>query len=252
MVVIAEVVSVGTELLIGEIQNSNATFIGRRLAEVGYDAHHQVTVGDNLERIIDVLRTACDRADVVIVTGGIGPTQDDLTKEAMCELAGVTMSRDSAHASLIHDRVMERRGVVLDNVLRMADLPTGAEALPNVNGLALGSALECRDAWVFVLPGVPQEMERMLDEQVMPRLEALSGSETLRSMVVRTHGLGESEVADRLDALFASHNPSIAFRIADSEVLVRITAKAASVEVADSMLAEMDAKVRALLHDAVL
>lgn len=242
----------GTELLIGEIQNSNATAIALRLAEVGFDAHHQVTVGDNLERIVDVLRTACERADVVVVTGGIGPTQDDLTKEAVCELAGVRMSRDSGHASLIHDRVMERRGVVLDNVLRMADLPTGAEALPNVNGLALGSVLECRGAWVFVLPGVPQEMERMLDEQVMPRLEALSGGETVRSIFVRTSGLGESEVADRLDRLFESRNPSIAFRIADTEVHVRITAKAASVEEADSMLAAMTAKVRALLHDAVL
>lgn len=249
---IAEVVSVGTELLIGEIQNSNAALIGRRLAEAGYDAHHQVTVGDNLERIVDVLRTACDRADVVVVTGGIGPTQDDLTKEALCQLAEVTMSRDSSHATVIHDRVMERRGVVLDNVLRMADVPTGAEALPNLNGLALGSALECRGAWVFVLPGVPKEMEVMLDEQVMPRLNALSGDETLRSVVVRTRGLGESEVADRLDALFASRNPSIAFRIADTEVHVRITAKAASVEEANSMLSAMAAKVSALLHDAVL
>ena len=249
---IAEVVSVGTELLIGEIQNSNATAIALRLAAAGFDAHHQVTVGDNLDRIVDVLRTACERADVVVITGGIGPTQDDLTKEAMCTLADVTMARDADHAALIHDRVMERRGVVLDNVLRMANLPRGAEVLPNDNGLALGAALHWQGAWMFVLPGVPQEMERMLDGHVMPRLELLSGGQTVRSSSVRTRGLGESVVADRLAGLFESRNPTIAFRIADTEVHVRITAKAASVDEADSMLADMTAQVRALVHDALV
>lgn len=249
---IAEVVSVGTELLIGEIVNSNAALLARRLAESGFDAHFQVTVGDNLERIVSVLETACERSDIVVVTGGIGPTQDDLTKEALCVAAGVPMSRDAEHAAKIHARVMERRGYVLDSVLRMADMPAGADALPNGNGLALGVALKCRGAWVFVLPGVPHEMELMLDEQVMPRLTALSGGGTVRSTVVRTKGLGESEVAHRLDAFFASRNPSIAFRITDSEVHVRITAKAASVAEADVMLEEMSSRVKDVLKDALV
>lgn len=249
---IAEVVSVGTELLIGEVVNSNAAVIGRRLADAGYDAHFQVTVGDNFERIVAVLRTACERADAVVVTGGIGPTQDDLTKEALCVAAGVSLDRDADHAAMIHDRVMERRGVVLDSVLRMADVPSGADPLPNGNGLSLGVALEALGAWVFVLPGVPREMELMLDEQVMPRLRSLSGGETVRSTVVRTRGLGESEVAHRLDALFASRNPSIAFRITETEVHVRITAKAASAKRADSMLEEMSTQVKALLEDALV
>lgn len=249
---IGEVVSVGTELLLGEIVNSNAAVIGKRLADAGYDAHFQVTVGDNLERIAEVVRTACGRADVVVVTGGIGPTQDDLTKEALCAVTGVSMSRKARHAQLIHEHVMERRGVVLDSVLRMADIPSGAEALPNGNGLALGVALEVLGAWVFALPGVPREMELMLDEQVMPRLRAQSGGQTVRSAVVFTRGLGESEVAHRLDPLFASRNPSIAFRITDTEVHVRITAKATSSEQADSMLEEMRMKIRALLADALI
>jgi nicotinamide-nucleotide amidase len=250
--VIAEVVSVGTELLLGEIVNSNASVIARRLADAGYDAHHQVTVGDNLDRIVEVMRIACDRTDVVVVTGGIGPTRDDLTKDAVCVVAGVSMSRDADHAAFVHDHVMRSRGIVRESVLRMADLPAGAEPLANGNGLALGLAIECAGAWLFVLPGVPKEMELMLDEEVVPRLRALSGGETVRSAVVRTRGLGESEVAHRLDALFAGTNPSIAFRIADAEVHVRITAKAASVQEADAMLAEMTARVSALLPDVLV
>jgi nicotinamide-nucleotide amidase len=250
--VIAEVVSVGSELLLGEIVNTNAAAVAQRLADAGLDAHHQVTVGDNLHRIVDVLRSACDRADVVVVTGGIGPTQDDLTKEALCAVAGTTLSRNASHEAVIRDRVAARRGVVRDSVFRMADVPDGAEALPNGNGLALGVALECRGRWVFVLPGVPAEMELMLDEQVVPRLRALSGGETLRSAVVRTRGVGESEVAHRLDALFASRNPSIAFRVTDSGVQVRITAKGASADEAEARLAEMTAQVTVLLHDVVV
>jgi nicotinamide-nucleotide amidase len=249
--VIAEVISVGTELLLGEIVNSNAAEVGRRLAEVGFDAHYQVTVGDNTDRIVATLRTACERADVVVVTGGIGPTQDDLTKAALCELAGVAMVRDAPHAQHIHDRVMARRGVVLNSVLRMADLPAGAEPLPNGNGLALGVALRHNECWVFSLPGVPREMILMLDEQVMGRLRQLSGGGVVSSVVVRTRGLGESQVADRLAGLFASTNPSIAFRITDTEVLVRITAKAGSAEEAQRLLRKMENEVRGLLADAL-
>jgi nicotinamide-nucleotide amidase len=250
--VIAEVVCVGTELLIGEIVNGNAAVIGRTLAETGFDAHFQVTVGDNLQRIADVLRTACARADVVVVTGGIGPTQDDLTKEALCTMAGVPMSRDTAHAERIHAEVMRRRGMVRDSVLRMADVPEGAEALPNENGFALGVAMQLTDVWVFLLPGVPAEMELMLREHVVPRLRALSGGETLRSTLVHTRGAGESEVAHRLDALFASENPSIAFRITPDEVLVRITAKAPSAEAAEDMVARMEHEVRTALAELIV
>jgi nicotinamide-nucleotide amidase len=249
---IGELVSVGTELLIGDIVNSNAAVIAQRLAAAGLDAHHQVTVGDNLGRLTEVLRTAGQRADVVVVTGGIGPTRDDLTKEALCELAGVAMTRVEDHAAKIHDRVMQRRGVVLDSVLRMADLPAGATALPNGNGLALGAELEVGGTVFFLLPGVPQEMSLMLDDHVVPRLHALTGGEAMRSAVVRTQGLGESEVAHRLDDLFASRNPSIAFRITDSEVHVRVTAKAASVEAADALVARMRAQVSARLGDALV
>lgn len=249
---IAEVVSVGTELLIGDIVNTNAAVIAGRLAEAGFDAHYRVTVGDNLQRIAGVLRTAGERADVVVVTGGIGPTPDDVTRQALCELAGAELTRDEQHAALIHDRVLARRGVVLESVLAMADIPDGATALPNGNGLALGVELRMGDTVLFVLPGVPQEMSLMLDDQVMPKLSALSGGQTVRSAVVRTRGLGESQVADRLDDLFASRNPTIAFRVTDTEVHVRVTAKGPSPEAAEALLAAMRDQVDARLSDAVV
>lgn len=249
---IAEVVSVGTELLIGEIVDSNAAAVARRVAAAGFDAHYQVTVGDNLRRIVDVLGTACARADVVVVTGGIGPTPDDLTKDALCAVVGVTMRRDEDHAAHIRDVVSRRRPVVRDSVLRMADVPDGAEALPNDVGLALGVAVRHDRAWVFVLPGVPAEMLVMLDTYVVPRLVALSGGEVLHSELVRTTGLGESEVAHRLDALFASTNPSIAYRIDGDQVHVRVSGKAARLEDAQTLVAGMRAEVEALLADALV
>lgn len=248
---IAEVVSVGTELLIGEIVDTNAAAIAQRLAAAGLDAHFRVTVGDNLDRIAAVLATACARADVVVVTGGIGPTGDDVTKDALCVMAGRTLGRDEQHAAHVHDVVMARRGVVLDSVLRMADLPDGAEPLPNDVGLALGVALRHEGTWVFVLPGVPTEMVAMLDTSVVPRLAALTGGEVLHSEVVRTAGLGESQVAERLDALFASSNPSIAFRISGDQVLVRVSGKAASLAEAEALVAGMRAEVEALLRDVL-
>ena len=249
---IAEVVSVGTELLIGEIVDTNAATIAQRLATAGLDAHFQVTVGDNLDRIVDVLRTACARADVVVVTGGIGPTQDDLTKDALSKAAGVALCRDEAHAAHIHEVVSRRRPVVRDSVLRMADLPEGAEALPNDVGLALGVAMRHNDAWVFVLPGVPSEMQAMLDTYVVPRLAALTGGDVLHSDGVHTSGVGESEVAHRLDALFASTNPSIAYRIADDQVHVRISAKAGSLDAAKALVAGMRLEVETLLADVLV
>jgi nicotinamide-nucleotide amidase len=249
--VIGEVVSIGTELLIGEIVDTNAAAVGRRLAAAGLDAHFQATVGDNVDRIVDVLRTACARADVVVVTGGIGPTQDDLTKESLAQLAGMPLRRDEAHAAHVHGVVSRRRPVVRDSVLRMADVPEGAEALPNDVGLALGVAMRHDRAWVFVLPGVPSEMETMLDTYVVPRLAALTGGQVLHSDVVHTSGLGESEVAHRLDALFAGTNPSIAYRIAGDQVHVRISAKAGSLDEAKALVAEVRAEVEALLADAL-
>jgi nicotinamide-nucleotide amidase len=249
---IVEVIAVGTELLIGQITNTNAAFIGARLAEEGFDAHYQVTVGDNLARLVSAIDGALNRADAVILTGGIGPTQDDLTREAMAAVAGLTMTRDEGHAAWIEARVASQTGSVNPTVLRMADLPEGAEGLSNANGVALGVALEHEGKWLFAVPGVPVEMRAMLASEVMPRLRRLAGEAAiLRSRLLRAWGVGESRIAEALDDLFESANPSIAFLISDMEVKIRISAKAADTAAADRLLAPMETEIRARLGDAV-
>jgi nicotinamide-nucleotide amidase len=250
--VIVEVIAVGTELLIGQIINSNVAFIGQRLADEGFDSHYQVTVGDNLDRLSSAITTALGRADAVILTGGVGPTQDDLTREAICAATGRDMCRDEAHAQRIHDRIMARRGFVADSVLRMADYPEGAEPLPNTQGVALGVALLQDGKWICAVPGVPREMSAMVDMEVMPRLRAASGkAAVIRSRVLHTWGYGESQVAEILDDLYASTNPSIAFLISDMEVKVRITAKADDAESVEALIAPVEAEVRTRLGDVV-
>jgi nicotinamide-nucleotide amidase len=250
--VIVEVIAVGTELLIGQIINSNTAAIGSRLAEEGFDAHYQVTVGDNLDRLADAIRTALGRADAVVMTGGIGPTQDDMTREAICEVTGAAMARDEAHAAKIHDRLMKTRGYVAENTLRMSDYPAGSEPLPNRKGVALGVAIEHEGRWIFAMPGVPSEMIPMLEEEVMPRLREASGEPAvLKSRVIRTWGYGESQVAEILDDLYESANPSVAFLINAAEVRIRISAKAASDAAAAKMIAGVEATVVERLGDAI-
>lgn len=249
---IVEVIAVGTELLIGQITNTNASFIGARLAEEGFDAHYQVTVGDNLGRLAAAIEAALERSDALLITGGIGPTQDDLTREAICQVTGRAMTRDPEHEVWIKDRLRAQRRSVPDNVLRMADLPEGAEAMPNSNGAALGVALQHRGKWLLAIPGVPAEMKAMLDSGVLPRLHQSSGSSaTLHSRLLHTWGLGESEVADRLDDLFATVNPSVAFLIRDMEVRVRISAKAEDHEAARLLIAPIEEEIRVRLGAAV-
>jgi nicotinamide-nucleotide amidase len=249
---IVEVIAVGTELLIGQIVNTNAAYIGAVLAADGFDSHYQVTVGDNRARLVSAIEAALERADAVVLCGGIGPTQDDLTREAMAAVAGRTMIRDHDHASWIESRVRSQSGSVNPTVLRMADLPEGAESLPNANGVALGVALEHEGKWIFAVPGVPVEMRAMLDGEIMPRLRRLAGEATvLRSRVLRTWGRGESRIAESLDDLFESANPSVAFLISDMEVKIRISAKAEDPTAADRLIAPIENEIRARLGDIV-
>jgi nicotinamide-nucleotide amidase len=250
--VIVEVIAVGTELLIGQIVNSNGALIASRLAGHGLDAHFQVTVGDNLDRLSDAIRTALGRSDSVILTGGLGPTQDDLTREAICLVTGRAMSRDQGQVAWIEDRLRSQGRALSENVLRMADLPEGADGMANTNGAALGVALDHHGKWLFALPGVPAEMIAMLDGEVLPRLRKELGSGgVLRSRLLRTWGLGESEVAERLDDLFGSTNPSLAFLINDMEVQVRISAKAPDSEAADRLIEPVEDEARRRLGQAV-
>ncbi|HLU32147.1 MAG TPA: CinA family nicotinamide mononucleotide deamidase-related protein, partial [Acidimicrobiia bacterium] len=250
---IVEVVAVGTELLLGQIVNGNAATIGAALAEHGFDANYQQVVGDNLERMTEALSTAIERSDAVIVTGGIGPTQDDLTREAICAATGVPMAHSAEY-----ETQLQRRWAILGREmppsnLRQADYPEGAELLPNPKGTAPGLAIRHGEALLFALPGVPEEMELLLADHVMPRLHAAAGTATvIRSRILRTWGRPESWISDRLDDLFTtSTNPSVAFLASGGEIKVRLTAKAGDVATAEAMIAPFEEDVRRCLGGTV-
>ncbi len=250
---IVEVVAVGTELLLGQIVNSNAAAIGARLAESGMDCHFQQVVGDNLGRLSSAIRDAMDRADAIVLTGGIGPTRDDLTREAICEATGRAMHTDGAYAATLRQRWATMGAEMPLSNLKQAEYPEGAEMLPNPRGTAPGLALEHEGVLIFALPGVPPEMELLLDGHVLPRLRDVAGGEgVLVSRVLRTWGLGESAVGELLDDLFdASSNPSVAFLASAGETKVRITAKGRTVEAAELLIGPVEAEIRSRLGSVV-
>jgi nicotinamide-nucleotide amidase len=251
--VIVEVIAVGTELLLGQIVNSNTATMGAALAERGLDAHFQQTVGDNLERIASAIRVALSRSDAVVITGGIGPTQDDITREAVCLATGTEMVFDEAYADHLRDWWAQRGRAMPESNLRQAWHPTGAELLPNPRGTAPGLSVRHEGKLIFCLPGVPAEMEYLLFAEVLPRLVGESGeSQVISSLLLRTWGRPESEVAEILDDLYTgSVNPSLAFLASASEIKLRITAKADSVGAARRLIEPMEMEVRSRLGDSI-
>ncbi len=225
---IIEVVAVGTELLLGQIVNGNAAQIGVTLAESGLDAHYQQVVGDNLDRLASSLRLAISRSDAVIITGGIGPTQDDLTREGICAATGRSMSFSDEYARALRERFAAWGREMPDSNLRQAEYPEGAELLPNPKGTAPGLMLEHDGTLLFALPGVPEEMALLMADHVLPRLREAAGIDrAIVSRVVRSWGRGEASVGELLDDVYrSSTNPSIAFLSSAGEIKVRITAGA--------------------------
>jgi nicotinamide-nucleotide amidase len=251
--VIVEVVAVGTELLLGQIVNGNAATIGAALALNGFDSHYQQVVGDNHERMVTAIATAAARSDAVIITGGIGPTQDDITREALCAVTGRSMVRNEEYVDALRRRFESMGREMPENNRRQADYPEGAEQLPNPKGTAPGIALDHEGTTFFALPGVPEEMILLLNDHVLPRLRAASGDDrTLHSRVLRTWGLSESAVAHTLDDLYlATTNPSIAFLASAGEIKVRITAKAPDEASAIAMIQPIEAEVRDRLGSVI-
>lgn len=250
---IVEVVAVGTELLLGQITNRNAATIGSALALHGFDAHFQQVVGDNHDRMVTALALAASRSDAVIITGGIGPTQDDITREALCAVTGRAMVRNEEYAEALRRRFESLGRVMPENNRRQADHPEDAEQLPNPKGTAPGIALLHEEVWFFALPGVPEEMELLLTDHVLPRLRTASGDDrTLHSRVLRTWGMSESQVADILDDLYVdSVNPSIAFLASAGEIKVRISAKAEDSDRAMAMIEPVETQIRERLGAAI-
>ncbi|HWL37707.1 MAG TPA: competence/damage-inducible protein A [Frankiaceae bacterium] len=251
-----ELLAVGTELLFGDIVNTNAAWLGRRLAEVGMDVTTSVVVGDNVARIADALTVALGRADAVVVTGGIGPTQDDLTREAFAAAAGVSLERDPALEQALRDRFTALRRDVPEMNYRQADLPAGATSIPNPKGSAPGVRAEIGGGVAYALPGVPHEMKQMFTDTVLPDLLRIGGQPAcIVHRVLRTAGMWESAVAaalaDQVERLEREGGVTVAFLASGGQTRVRLTAKAATEDEARALIAPEEAAARQALGTAV-
>ncbi len=249
------VVAIGTELLLGQIVDTNSATIGRALAERGMSSHLQIKVGDNHARIVAALRQALESADAVITCGGLGPTQDDITREAIAEVAARPLLRDEAMATRI-EQLFSGRGLRMpENNYRQAMVPDGAAVIVQRKGTAPGLVVPVGEKVIIALPGVPYELEDMLPE-VLAELVRRSGEEgVIRSRIVRTWGLGESRLAEmvtpRLEAVEGS-NVTLAFLASGIEgIKVRVTVRAGSDFEAASYLDREEGELRAILGDYV-
>ncbi|HAZ64103.1 MAG TPA: competence/damage-inducible protein A [Armatimonadetes bacterium] len=246
----AEILCVGTELLLGNIVNTNAALIARSLAIWGIDCYHHSTVGDNLDRAIAGLRVALERADAVIVTGGIGPTPDDCTREALAQVLGVELTIPPDCLATLEARYASWGRTPSGSSFKQASLPVGSVPIANPTGSAVGVLAAPADGpyagrVVYLLPGVPSEMERMLAESVIPDLRARFGlTSGLFQRVLHVRGLGESVLADLLDDLLVgSANPTVATYVKNAEVEVRLTCRADDQDAAEALFGPTQADI---------
>lgn len=248
----AEIVGVGTELLLGQIANTNAQRISQALATIGVDVFRHVVVGDNLERVAEAIATAALRSDVVIITGGLGPTPDDLTREGVAAAFGLELERDPDLEKAVTEIFSKiGRKMPADN-LRQADLPSGATPIAP-EGTAPGFHLEAHGAVVFALPGVPWEMEAMLTKSVLSLVADLSGAGVIASREILVVGLGESHTHEKIaDIVDAQTNPTVAYLAGSGLVRVRISAKATTEEDALALIKPTETEVRDRLGEDAL
>ncbi|MBT5849996.1 MAG: competence/damage-inducible protein A [Acidimicrobiaceae bacterium] len=256
-----EVVAVGTELLLGQIVDTNSSWIGEQLALIGVDSHHQTKVGDNHDRMVAVLELALGRSDAIVVCGGLGPTQDDITREAIADVMGVELVRDEELVERIRAMFGSRGRDMPQNNLRQADIPEGAMINPAMPGTAPGLICPLEGVHggkvIYAVPGVPWEMKQMMTEGILPDLQQRAGiTSVIKSRTLRTWGKSESGLAEELDdeikRLDETGEATIAFLASGWEGLkVRITAKADTEAQVEAVLASEDARVREIVGDIV-
>ena len=240
----AEILCVGTELLLGEVVNTNAAFISRELARLGISVYRSSMVGDNPTRLAEAVKTALSSADLLVMSGGLGPTYDDLTKETVAEALGLPMVRDENILLDIKNYFASTGRIAPPNNDKQADIPEGALALPNETGTAPGIFIEKDNKVVVLLPGPPFELEPMFEEYVFPRLRAMSDS-ILVSHNMHIMGMGESDVEMHLiDLMKNSANPTLAPYAKEGEMRLRVSALASNEVEGEKMCTEMMEKVK--------
>lgn len=223
-----EIISVGTELLMGQILNSDAQYIAQKFSEMGINLYHQVVVGDNMGRLCECIRQAMSRSDIVVLSGGLGPTQDDMTKWAVAEVLGVDMVEDSQSRehliSLYQKRFNQAVPDITENNFRQVQFPQGATIFPNHNGTAPGCACEKDGKIIVVLPGPPRELQAMMETSIIPFISSKLDSK-IASRYIRVFGMGESRLETELrDLIDAQSNPTIAPYAGFIDVTLRVSA----------------------------
>ena len=259
-----DVLAVGTELLLGQIVDTNSSWIGEQLAAHGISSHLQVKVGDNIDRIVAALRARLEEADAVIMCGGLGPTHDDLTREAIAQVMGVELEFHESIAEVIRELFASRGRTMAQNNLQQAMVPKGASIIPQTRGTAPG--LMCpvlmngKTKMVYAVPGVPHEMHDMMHRAILPDLVARSGVQAvIASKVLRTWGESESGLNERLNGIIAELEnnpdgslPTLAFLASGWEgIKVRLTARAATSDQVNQVLATWEERVRGVVGDIV-
>ena len=248
----AELIAVGTELLLGNIANTDAQMISQGLSELGINVFYHTVVGDNPERVRQAVEIARHRADIIITTGGLGPTCDDLTKVALASAFGRELYFDARSAQRIRDRFAAMERPITDNNYQQAMLPQGCTVLDNDWGTAPGVAFEAEGTHVIMLPGPPRECEMMFRHRAVPYLKRLSDG-VIASRTVKTFGIGESAAEDKLrDLMNSLNNPTLAPYAKPSGTEMRITAHAGSEEEALALIAPVEEKVKEILGDVVI
>jgi nicotinamide-nucleotide amidase len=242
----AETITTGTELLLGEIVDTNAAHIARQLREVGVNLYYKTTVGDNQGRLAEVLRLGLSRSDVILVTGGLGPTVDDITREAVAEATGRPLELRPDLAEHIRSLFASWGRQLTDNNLRQAYLPQGARALPNPIGTAPGFVVEHEGRAILAMPGVPREMKRMMADQVLPYLQARMGDAqgVIATRILHVAGLGESLIDDRIAHLMTAGNPTVGLAAHLGQVDIRIAARAPTAAQAQALITPVEAEIR--------
>jgi len=249
----AEIITIGTELLLGEIVDTNTQMIARSLRSVGINLYRTSTVGDNPNRIALVVRESLSRADIVITTGGLGPTVDDPTRGAAASALERKLTFHEELWEVIQNRLMEYHREVTENNKRQAYIPEGALALENQWGTAPGFIVDDEKGVLICLPGVPPELERMLEKEVLPWLSSrFSLREIILTRSIMTEGIGESKVDDIIGDLEHSQNPTVGLAAHKGSVEVRITSKAETREDAEREIWEMEDRLRERLSKWII
>lgn len=234
-----EIISIGTELLLGQIANTNAEWLSQQLAINGANTYYHTVAGDNLNRLEQVFKIAQNRSDIIIVTGGLGPTEDDLTREAFQKMTGFNIVQHEESLDKIKTFFKKQQKNMTDNNKRQARIFESSTVLNNKTGMAPGMFVTYEEKMWFFLPGVPREMKQIATDEIFPYLQKKNGQTMIRSKVLRFIGIGEAELEERLNSLIQNQsNPTLAPLSAKDGITIRLTAKADSVEEADTLLKE--------------